>query len=61
MKTERIVFLPGIDHGWVVDEETFHKFLAENEIDNISGVKVPDSLSINPQLNEILLDMLKDG
>lgn len=59
MTTEKIVFLPGIDHGWVLDEETFHKFLAESEIDNISGVKVADSLSISPQLNEILLDMLK--
>ena len=60
MTTERIVFFPGIDHGWVVDEETFHKFLAENEIDSISGVKVADSRSINSQLNEILLDMLKE-
>jgi len=23
MKTERIVFLPEIDHGWVVDENKF--------------------------------------
>ncbi len=60
MNTERIVFLPGIDHGWVLDEETFHRFLAENKIDNISGVKVADYRSINSQLNEILLDMLKE-
>ena len=60
MKTERIVFLPGIDHGWVVDEETFQNFLAEIGINNVSGVKVSDSLSINSQLNEILLDMIKE-
>ena len=60
MKADRIVFLPGIDYGWVLDEESFHRFLVENKIDNISGVKVADSLSINSQLNEILLDMLKE-
>ena len=59
MKTERIIFLQGIDHGWVVDEETFQNFLAGIGIDNVSGVKVADSLSINSQFNETLLDMLK--
>lgn len=59
MKTERIVFLPGMDQGWVVDEEMFQNFIDENEIDNICGVKTSDSLSVNSQLNEILLDMLK--
>ena len=59
MKTEIIVFLPGMDHGWVVDEKTFQNFITENEIDKISGVKTSDSLSANSQLYEILLDMLK--
>ena len=60
MKTEIIVFLPGMDHGWVVDEKTFQNFIDENEIDNVSGVKALDSLSFNLQINEILLDMLKE-
>ncbi len=59
MKTERIVFLPGMDHGWVVDEEMFQNFIVENEFDNICGVKTSDSLLVNSQLNEILLDMLE--
>ena len=60
MKTEIIVFLPGMDHGWVVDEKTFQNFIDENEIDNVSGVKALDSLSVNSQLNEILFHMLKE-
>ena len=60
MKTERIVFLPGIDHGWVVDEETFQNFLAGIRSDNVTGDKASDSLSIYSQLNEFLLDMLKE-
>jgi len=60
MKTERIVFFPGMDHGWVVDEEMFQNFIDENEFDNICGVKASDSLSVNSHLNEILLDMLKE-
>ncbi len=60
MKTERIVFFPGMDHGWVVDEEMFQNFIDENELDNICGVNALDSLSVNSQLNEILLDMLKE-
>ena len=60
MKTERIVFLPGMDHGWVVDEKTFQNFIDENEIDNVSGVKALDSLPVNSQLNVILFHMLKE-
>ena len=60
MKTERIVFLPGIDHGWIVDEETFQNFLAGIQTDDASGDKASDSLSINSQFNEFLLDMLKE-
>ena len=59
MKTERIVFFPGMDHGWVVDEEMFQNFIDENELDNM-WCKASDSLSVNSQLNEILLDMLKE-
>jgi hypothetical protein len=59
MITERIVFLPGMNHGWVLDEDIFQNFITENEIANVSGVKTSDSLSVNSQLKEILFDMLK--
>ena len=59
MKTEIIVFLPGMDHGWVVDEKTFQNFIDENEIDNVSGVH-DNPISFKCQINEILLDMLKE-
>ncbi len=60
MITERIVFLPGMNHGWVLDEEMFQNFIAENEIDKISDVKTSNFLSANSQLYKILLDMLKE-
>ncbi len=58
METERVIFLPGIGHGWVVDEKTYQDFILEVERDNISGVKIHDSDSTNCQLKEILLDII---